>query len=258
MGTIETMKNHEDETLDSDMDRFFEEAPVPHVDSVEKQIKTFVMYHKSYDRPVVCVTSGGTTVPLERRCVRFIDNFSRGNRGALSVEQFLKAGYAVIFISRTGSAQPFVVDIEERISKLSSAAAAEAETAAERGSMHGSVGPTVEPCSSSFTLIDLFERKEKDGNVEIAIKNMPDLVEAVRQAQESKKKCMYLRVSFTTVFEYLAYLRVAACALRDMGRRALMYLPAAVSDFFVPWNDLVRKKWMPLMYMFLVIAGYFC
>ena len=35
---------------------------------------------------LVCVTSGGTTVPLERRCVRFIDNFSSGNRGAASTE----------------------------------------------------------------------------------------------------------------------------------------------------------------------------
>lgn len=35
---------------------------------------------------VVCVTSGGTTVPLEQRCVRYIDNFSSGNRGAASTE----------------------------------------------------------------------------------------------------------------------------------------------------------------------------
>lgn len=38
---------------------------------------------------VVVVTSGGTTAPLERRCVRFLDNFSQGTRGALSAEQFL-------------------------------------------------------------------------------------------------------------------------------------------------------------------------
>lgn len=41
-------------------------------------------------RPLVVVTSGGTTVPLERNCVRFIDNFSKGTRGALSAEQFLQ------------------------------------------------------------------------------------------------------------------------------------------------------------------------
>lgn len=75
------------------------------------------------------MTSGGTTVPLERRCVRFIDNFSSGHRGAASTEclilhhfgflicyipnfnhilmryladdrYFLKAGYGVIFLYR--------------------------------------------------------------------------------------------------------------------------------------------------------------
>lgn len=40
---------------------------------------------------VAVVTSGGTTAPLERRCVRFLDNFSQGTRGALSAEQFLQA-----------------------------------------------------------------------------------------------------------------------------------------------------------------------
>lgn len=77
---------------------------------------------------VVCVTSGGTTVPLEKRCVRYIDNFSSGHRGAASTEYilkhiltsfithfvhirftfklnwncryFLKAGYSVIFLYR--------------------------------------------------------------------------------------------------------------------------------------------------------------
>lgn len=38
------------------------------------------------DRRIVCVTSGGTTVPLEKRCVRYIDNFSSGYRGASSTE----------------------------------------------------------------------------------------------------------------------------------------------------------------------------
>ena len=35
---------------------------------------------------VVCVTAGGTAVPLERNTVRSIDNFSTGKRGALSAE----------------------------------------------------------------------------------------------------------------------------------------------------------------------------
>ena len=38
------------------------------------------------DVPIVLITSGGTTVPLELNTVRFIDNFSSGERGAVSAE----------------------------------------------------------------------------------------------------------------------------------------------------------------------------
>lgn len=37
-------------------------------------------------RKIVCVTSGGTTAPLEQLCVRYVDNFSSGHRGATSTE----------------------------------------------------------------------------------------------------------------------------------------------------------------------------
>lgn len=49
----------------------------------------------------------GTTVPLEQRCVRFLDNFSAGNRGASSAEHFLEQGYAVVFLHRANSQLPF-------------------------------------------------------------------------------------------------------------------------------------------------------
>lgn len=52
-------------------------------------------------RPVVCVTSGGTTVPLERHCVRFIDNFSGGTRGALSAENFLQVSQHILHCSQS-------------------------------------------------------------------------------------------------------------------------------------------------------------
>jgi hypothetical protein len=53
------------------------------------------------------VTSGGTPVPIERKTVRFIDNFSTGHRGAASAEQFIARGYAVIFLYRQGSLFPY-------------------------------------------------------------------------------------------------------------------------------------------------------
>jgi hypothetical protein len=47
-------------------------------------------------------------VPLERNCVRFIDNFSAGTRGAMSTEQFLQVGpstaeQAATTVDQTGS-----------------------------------------------------------------------------------------------------------------------------------------------------------
>lgn len=60
------------------------------------KLQTFIKRHTGSNgqltRPIACVTSGGTTVPLERNCVRFIDNFSAGTRGAMSTEQFLQVG----------------------------------------------------------------------------------------------------------------------------------------------------------------------
>ena len=41
-------------------------------------------------KPIILVTSGGTSVPLELNTVRSIENFSTGTRGARSAEFFIK------------------------------------------------------------------------------------------------------------------------------------------------------------------------
>ena len=66
----------------------------------EFALSKFVQDHQKTNVPVVLVTSGGTIIPLERNMVRFIDNFSQGNRGAASAECFLAEGYAVVFLHR--------------------------------------------------------------------------------------------------------------------------------------------------------------
>lgn len=47
-------------------------------------------------------------MPLEKNTVRFIDNFSKGTRGSNSAEYFLRLGYAVIFLHRQNTLQPFL------------------------------------------------------------------------------------------------------------------------------------------------------
>ena len=142
---------------------FFEDCPCS-AEGVQEAVEEFIARHSSsagqLQLPVVVVTSGGTTVPLEQRCVRFIDNFSAGTRGALSTEEFLQvhthhggalallcpshptlscsppplfllpgvlcspvcdpwravagqAGYAVIFLNRADSVQPFTSRLPE-------------------------------------------------------------------------------------------------------------------------------------------------
>jgi phosphopantothenate-cysteine ligase len=51
---------------------------------MEESLSAFISV--SSPKPIVLVTSGGTTVPLEKNTVRFIDNFSTGDRGSTSAE----------------------------------------------------------------------------------------------------------------------------------------------------------------------------
>ena len=59
------------------------------------------------DKKVVFITSGGTSVPLEKNTVRSVENFSTGQRGAYTAEYFLKENVPVIFFYRLTSLRPF-------------------------------------------------------------------------------------------------------------------------------------------------------
>jgi phosphopantothenate-cysteine ligase len=64
---------------------YFAANPPPK--DLEKHValaREFIDYHSAAGKRLVLITSGGTTVPLEKQTVRFIDNFSAGTRGAVS------------------------------------------------------------------------------------------------------------------------------------------------------------------------------
>ncbi|KAL4854319.1 Phosphopantothenate--cysteine ligase 1 [Chlorella vulgaris] len=204
---------------DSSVQAFLEQAPAS-ADHVAAKVRRFLEAHQapvdgndgsppSLHRPVVLVTSGGTTVPLERNCVRFIDNFSKGTRGALSAEQFLQAGYAVIFLSRHGSAQPFVSEFQEQL--------------------------------GAETLTDTFELGG-DGSVHVRGKVQAQMAAAVARVQGVLGQGRYLQLPYTTLFEYLKYLQAVALALAPHGPSVLFYMAAAVSDFYMPWSDMAEHK----------------
>jgi phosphopantothenate-cysteine ligase len=86
---------------------FRSDLPENETKTLNSQLEAFVVRHAAHHRPVALVTSGGTVVDLEKNSVRCLDNFSTGLRGAISCEEFLKRGYAVIHLWREGSASPY-------------------------------------------------------------------------------------------------------------------------------------------------------
>lgn len=189
-----------------DVEAFFDSAPsLKDEEVIQETVETFVNQHCKNQNRLVCVTSGGTAVPLERRCVRFIDNFSSGNRGAASTEYFLKAGYAVIFLYRRGTVQPFCRFVPED------------------------------------ALLACFEPMNQSG-IQVQEKYCSSVEHAVRSNHEAHKDKKLLKVPYSTLFEYLQILRIIATSLNVLQKNAMFYLAAAVSDFYVPWESMDEHK----------------
>ena len=82
---------------EDEVSSFFESSPpLKNMEEIVQKLNAFIHLNSSAGgrrRRIVCVTSGGTTVPLEQRCVRYIDNFSSGNRGAASTEYVFTSSF---------------------------------------------------------------------------------------------------------------------------------------------------------------------
>lgn len=187
---------------------YFSTNPPPKTLELHSQLaKDFIEYHSPRGHRVVLITSGGTTVPLERQTVRFIDNFSAGTRGATSAEYFLQAGYAVIFLHRQFSLQPY--------------------------SRHYS--------HDTESFLD-FLSESPDGRVVAKPEHQEEMMSVLRKYNAAKSKNLLLSLPFTTITDYLFVLRSISQLMRPLGPRGLLYLAAAVSDFFVPPDRMVEHK----------------
>jgi phosphopantothenate---cysteine ligase (ATP) len=220
---------------------FFASAPpAPRLHETRGETSAFCVHHGYRaggdgvgDRPIVLVTSGGTTAPLERSAVRFIDNFSSGSRGAASAEYFLERGYAVVFLHREGSLRPF----ERRLPSV----------AAECLENVRSVG-----ASSILGVMRVVDESRGDaaddnasngGRVEAIPTARQTLADAVLSHLDAARRGALLCVSYTSVFEYLRYLKEICVVLgSECGENAMVYLAAAVSDFYAPWATLPEHK----------------
>ena len=61
-------------------------------------------------------------------------------------------------------------------------------------------------------------------------------IEAYKQVSDFNQ---LLLIDFTTIFDYLWLLRISCEFLSGFGKRAVLYLAAAVSDFYLPLNEIV-------------------
>ncbi|XP_072977893.1 phosphopantothenate--cysteine ligase 2-like [Typha angustifolia] len=195
----------------SDVKSFFDSAPpLRNGDLISERLKEFIERNSRSSesgRPVgvVCVTSGGTTVPLEQRCVRYIDNFSSGHRGAASTEYFIKAGYTVIFVYRRGSCQPYCRYLPE----------------------------------DSF--LEFFKLDE-ESTIQVSESHATVVKKAIRDYRKAVEEGLLLKLPFTTIFEYLQILQMVATSMSSFGQHGMFYLAAAVSDFYVPWESMAKHK----------------
>lgn len=195
--------------MNSSWEDFYEKDPPPqNLSQNVTLLKEFVDFQIENNRDVVLVTSGGTTTPLEHNTVRFIDNFSKGTRGSVSTEYFLNKGYAVIFMHRVNSIEPF---------------------------------------SRHFTgqrFLDMLEIVQRDGKSNIAVLSQYEekLATVLQSYKDALNQNKLLYITFTTISEYLWLLRSACQVLACLKEKAILYLAAAVSDFYIPSTELSVHK----------------
>ena len=183
-------------------------TPPSNLDQMHEDVRLFVDFNKSRSRRVVLISSGGTTVPLETQTVRFLDNFSAGTRGATSAEYFIELGYAVIFLHRQFSLEPYT-----------------------RHFTH-----------SKNCFLDLLHEDPADGRLCIIDDHAENVRSMYRKYQHANQDRLLLKVDFVTLQDYLFLLREITKSMSLLGSSALYYLAAAVSDFFIPQNKMIEHK----------------
>lgn len=158
------------------------------------------------------VTAGGTVAPLEKKEIRHVTNLSTGQRAAISAEWFLRHDYRVIYFHKTGCLLPFARHFQD-------------------GSFLDKCAPT------------------DNGK---GAPRLPD-DELGRAAREHHHFAVatqsIMRVPFHTVADYQLGMKTILQAVREanesLGRRnvtTLVYLVAAVSDFYIPFDELPNEK----------------
>lgn len=186
------------------IDEFFAQLQKPsNLDSIRTKAGEFCKRNEHLK--IALITSGGTTVPMELNTVRFVDNFSAGTRGSASTEYLLQTGqYAVIFLYRSKSLEPY--------------------------SRH----------FSPDELLNQLQWEPETDDITVSSSFKPKLREILKHKKETEDRL--LKITFTTLSEYLFTLRELTLVLNEFGSNTMLYLAAAVSDFYIPPENMAIHK----------------
>lgn len=201
------------DVADAEVERFL--ADNIHAGSVTQrapvaaQVAAFVSHHVAADAECrfALVTGGGTVAPLEQKEIRHVTNLSTGQRAAISAEHLVRRGYRVIYFHKTLSLLPFA-------RRFQGGDFLDGVTVGEDGAV-------VLPEANAA-----------------AAREFAQLVTAEQRLT---------RVPFHTVADYQMGMKTILETLRttlgdDAMSRVLVYLVAAVSDFFIPFKELPKEK----------------
>ena len=78
------------------------------------------------------------------------------------------------------------------------------------------------------------------GSITVASPHAAKLLPVLQAYNAAQAEGTLLSVDFQTVNEYLWLLRAVTQSMAGLGRRGMFYLAAAVSDFFLPEDRVVR------------------
>lgn len=218
--------------------------------SLEPLLRTFTTRHQSHHKPIALVTSGGTAADLELQSVRFLDNFSTGLRGAISVEEFCKRGYAVIHLWRVGSAAPYSRILSSLLGCQAGNHGLGFDALGRLFQGQGSdefddnddddpsnnnndpwltsTNPTGKHEPNSTSKKRKSDLSDDRMNLSRRIRNSSELETKLRERQAVVENGLLLTIPYRTVEEYLAKLKLCSEALRDSQSLGLVYLAAAV------------------------------
>ncbi|UKK02115.2 phosphopantothenate--cysteine ligase (ATP) [Theileria orientalis] len=161
------------------------------------------------DYRVIVITSGGTSVNLDRYGIRYIDNFSSGRRGSEIAEFFLSKGYLVLFLSRKTAHLPFIRFTNDR--------------------------------DNPYRLL---ESLRVENNSSITVEGGSEFKELILKSIEgyNKYKSRLFLDYFTTLSEYQNKFTVIVHYCKRFLQNVAYCLVAAASDFKFSNDSLMKEK----------------